>query len=439
MPTQFSNTLSFRKARRARMRTAWSVWCVAMVFVLFQFFLQLSSGEVINGLIKSFTLTAFTGGILASSYYYVYVLLQIPAGLLLDRYGPRGLLSGGALVVAIGCTVFSFAKTIDIALIGRIMMGGGSAFAFVGCLNIISIWFPKRKFALMAAIVETAGMAGAIFGNFWLAQVIQKMGWRNAMSIAGIFAAILSCFLWIIVRNARNKKRKSLYEAADTEIYRQLKKLLANKMIWLNGAFSGVMFSIVTVFAALWAIPFFEISHQVNLVQSTLTASCLYAGVGIGGPIMGWLDGKTSWRKPMMVSTAIFSGGFLTLSIYCIAAPLWVIGLLLFFSGMCASSYMLTFAIANDFATHTNRATLMGLTNMICVLFAPIFQPMVGFLMTLFDKLHTTTAAQEIPTAVMHFQWAISIVPLLALAAALMACWLPGRKSPAKYMSSQPV
>jgi fucose permease len=81
------------------MRMAWSVWMVSAVFVLFQFFLQLSSGEIIGGLMKTFALTAFGAGVLVSSYYYIYVLLQVPAGMLMDRYGSRGILSAGALIV----------------------------------------------------------------------------------------------------------------------------------------------------------------------------------------------------------------------------------------------------------------------------------------------------------------------------------------------------
>ena len=72
---------------------AWMVWFVSLCFVLFQFFLQLSSAEMIGGLMKSFSLNASGGSLLAGSYYYVYVLLQSPAGMMIDRYGPRRVLS----------------------------------------------------------------------------------------------------------------------------------------------------------------------------------------------------------------------------------------------------------------------------------------------------------------------------------------------------------
>ena len=408
---------ALKTARKKRMRLAWWVWFVAAVFVLFQFFLQLSSGEVISALMKTFALSAFGGGVLVSSYYYIYVLLQTPAGILMDRYGPRGALSGGAFFVCIGGLIFAAAKTVLFALLGRILMGAGSAFAFVGCLNVISIWFPIRRFALMAAIVETAGMLGAIIGNFWLAQCIQKMGWRHCMLIAAIFAGILSFFLVLIVRNAPRQKKLPATTVVRASIRVCLKKLIHNPIVWINGIYSGLMFSIVTVFIALWAIPFFEWSHHLDLVKATLVTATLYVGVAIGGPIIGWLDNKTRWRRQMMIFDAFFASFCLFIVISDVHLSLLEIGLFLFLTGMCASSYVLTFAIANEIASPENNAMCIGFTNMLCVIFAPILQPLVGFLMTHLDG--------KTPH---YFQWAMSVVPLFLLVAAVIGFFLPQRR-----------
>src|SRR3989338_1805167 len=157
------------RARRRRVTLAWSVWIIAVIFVSFQFLLQLSSGEMISGLMRSFMLTAFGGAILTSSYYYIYTLLQVPAGMLIDRFGPRSVLSVGAAIVCIGSLLFAWSKVLWIALIARILMGTGASFAFVGCISLIAIWFPVKRFAMMTGIVETVGMLGTIFGTMWLA------------------------------------------------------------------------------------------------------------------------------------------------------------------------------------------------------------------------------------------------------------------------------
>lgn len=408
---------ALKKARKKRMRLAWSVWLVTALFVLFQFFLQLSSGEIIAGLMHSFALTAFGGGLLASSYYYVYVLLQTPVGLLLDRYGPRATLSLGAVGVSLGCFIFASAKTIAIALVGRILMGAGSAFAFVGCLSVISIWFPAKRFAFMAAVVETAGMLGAIFGNFGLAHALERVGWRACMMSAGVFAAVLSVFLAVIVRNTPSKKKLPSMHKVSHSLFKSLKKIMSDPIVWINGIYSGLMFGIVTIFVALWAIPFFETTRHMNLVTATVTASALYLGVAIGGPVIGWLDGKTKMRRNLMIMNALVALICLSLVMFVSSLPVYGVALFLFIAGMCASSYVLTFAIANEIATPANRAMCIGFTNMLCVAFAPIMQPFVGFLIT---HLKSVTPY--------YFQCAVGVVPLSLTVAVVIGFFLPGRR-----------
>ncbi len=126
------DVLSFREAMRPKKPSGvqpYIVWIISLAFVLFQFFIQLSSGESVDGLMRSFKLTAFGGGLLASSYYYIYVSLQTPAGLLMDRYGPRKLLSAGAFILMCGCIIFADAHWVVWAFVGRMIMGLGAAFA----------------------------------------------------------------------------------------------------------------------------------------------------------------------------------------------------------------------------------------------------------------------------------------------------------------------
>lgn len=372
-------------ARRRRMTLAWSVWLMAAIFVFFQFYLQLSSGQIVDAVMKSFSLTTFGGGLLAGAYYYVYVLLQAPAGMLMDRYGPRLILSIGAAIVCVGCVLFAEATSLSVAIIGRALMGAGAAFAFVGCLNLIAKWFPMRRFAIMTAIVEAAGMVGAIFGCLWLADFVSRVGWRTCMTASGILAGILAVFLWLVVRNAPRRK-VPLVRVTAFDLWLGVKRLLRNRVVWINGVYSGCMFSVLTVFTALWAIPFLQQSHHFTLFESTLIACCLYLGVMIGSPILGVLDVRFDYRRLILVLSAILSSAALFIVIFYVALPTWLLASLFFIAGLFVSTYVLTFAIANEIAIPTNRATCIGLTNMLCVGFSPILQPLIGWLMHVFDQ-----------------------------------------------------
>src|SRR3989344_5993733 len=100
-------------------RRAWVIWIISILFVMFQFCVQLSAGEMLDGLMQSFSLSAFGGGLLVSVYYYIYVLLQTPAGVLIDHYGPRLLLTVGALTCGLGTFMFAESHTLSMAFIAR--------------------------------------------------------------------------------------------------------------------------------------------------------------------------------------------------------------------------------------------------------------------------------------------------------------------------------
>ena len=372
---------------------------------------------MIDALMKSFSLAAFGAGILAGSYYYIYTALQIPAGLLLDRYGPRIILSVGAFIVCIGCFLFSIANTMSLALLGRILMGGGSAFAFVGCMNLISIWFPQRKFTLMASMVETAGMFAALMGNFWLAYYVQKIGWRDCMLFSGLFAGVLSLSLFLIVRNTPRRKKGKVSTMSFYLLWSGLKSLLHNPLAWINGIYSGLMFSVVTVFTALWGIPFLQESHHIDLQKASLVASTLYVGFAIASPIIGLLDGKTNWRRRIMIGNPACASLFLFIIILDTSLSLTAISILLFLTGLCISSEVMAFAIANEMVASGNRATSIGFMNMLCVIFALILQPFVGFLIS------------ELKNVPDYFQIAMSVVPFLLIGAVVIAFFLPNRKN----------
>lgn len=420
---------AIRRARKHRMRLAWSVWLVAAVFTLFQFFLQLSSGEIISGLMQSFALTAFGGGVLASTYYYVYFFLQAPAGMVVDRYGPRLILSAGAAVVAIGCVIFGSAKLMLVAVLGRILMGLGASFAFVGCLNLISKWFPMRRFAFMTGIVEMVGMAGAIIGNLWIASVVEKLGWRTCMMAAGILAAVITIFLIVAVRNAPRRKTPQTV-LSQMDLWQGVKRLLVQPVVWINGLYCGLLFSVITVFAALWGIPFLQQAHHITLFQSTAVMSVLYFGTGIGSPIAGWIDARTYCRRFLCVGGALGAAACLFVVIFWVQLSLWIVVILLLLTGLLISSYVLTFAVANEVAIPANRATCIGFTNMLCVMTAPILQPLVGFLMNYFNEhgVHNNVLHYSL----WHFELAISIVPISVAIAAILGLFLPNCKRPTR-------
>ncbi len=404
----------------------WLMWGMSLAFVLFQFFLQLSSGEMVDGLMKSFSLTALGGGVLASTYYYIYVALQAPSVILIDHFGPRRLLGASAVLCTAGCLVFAIAPDLMIAVIGRLMMGAGAACAFVGSLNLVSKWFPTERFGMMAGISETVGMIGSLFGGFMLADLIQHIGWRDAMLGATAVGVIVALLLWLIIRDRPNQV-EPIERRPKSALWQDVKVLVKKPVVWWNGLYSGAMFGIVTVFIALWGIPFMQKAHHLSLTKATLICNIMFVGVAIGGPMFGWLDARIQHRRRLLVACALISAADLFLLIYLPGLSLFSVGALMLLLGLVGSSYVITFVIANEIATPYTRGSSMGLANTLSVITAPIFQTLIGLALFL---LSGGVALHKMTSYSLHsFQLALTIVPLFVLSAALVAMRLPERVS----------
>ncbi len=395
---------------------AWVVWSVSAAFLLFQFFLQLSSADIVGGLMESFSLNALGAGLLASVYYYIYVTLQAPAGILMDRFGPRLLLSLGALVCGLGCWIFATAEHLTWAVIGRMTMGLGAAFAFVGSLNLISRWFPINRFAIMVAVAETLGMFGAMFGGTLLAHLVLHFGWRASIQGAAILGVIIGVLIWLIVRDSPPGTVPA--PRPEIDFWKDIKMLINNRVVWVNGVYSGLMFAVQTVFIALWGVQFMQIAHGVSLTMAAFICNLVFIGVCIGGPVLAWLDGKLACRHIITIGGALATALLICLILYFPQMPVGMVCVLMVLLGFTGSAYVLTIVIANEIAPSYMRSTSVGFLNMLSVGSAPLMQPLAGFLLALSSR-----HGQHYPLH--QYQLALSILPIGLLIAAWLACYFP--------------
>lgn len=402
------------------------VWFTSLVFVLFQFFIQLSSAEIVNGLMKSFALSAFGAGMLASAYYYIYVLLQTPSGMLVDRYGPRRLLTAGALGLSLGCFMFAYPHSVWVAAIGRLLMGTSAACAFVGSLTLVRRWFPTKHFTLFAGIAEFFGMFGAIIGSLFLAHLIGKYGWRHSIFGAAAISLVLALVLWTVIRDHPEGRVYQGTRSVGKTMKRDLAFLFRNKIAWINGAYSGLMFAVITVFVALWAVNFFEVSHHLNLLRATFLADLVFVGVAVGSLFIGWLDTQVKCRRIVLVGAAVCATVLMSLIIAFPIMPISLTSVLMVMLGMCCSAYVINFAVASEIVPSCMQGTSIGLANALSVGTAPILQPLVGLVLTKMALLHHVV--NPVNYLVRDYQWALVLIPLGTLIAAVLAFYIPERR-----------
>ena len=162
---------------------SWSVWGVAALFYLFAFYLRVSPAVMTTELMRDFSITAAQLGTFSAFYFYAYVLMQLPTGVLVDSWGARRVLITGTLVAALGTFMFAFAPSYAVASIGRALIGGSTAVAWVITLTLATHWFPASYFATLSGVGLFIGNIGALFAQVPLRMLLDHFDWRTVALI----------------------------------------------------------------------------------------------------------------------------------------------------------------------------------------------------------------------------------------------------------------
>ncbi len=390
------------------------VWLPGSLFVLFQFFLQLSSGVVIGVLMHDMVMSALTAGLLSSSFYIVYTLLQIPVGIMFDCKNPRPLLTINAFLCSIGCIVFASSYSLTGLFFGRTLIGIGSSFAFVGLTHLIRQHYPARQFAFLIGLSETLGFLTTVLGIIGMGSLIIIFGWRDFINTAGLIGIMIASLCWKYIP-AEPNMTKSLQHYG-----KQLSHILTNKKLWVNGLFIGLSFALVTVFGALWAAPFIQIKLACSLRQASLINAMFFLGTGLSCPLFGILGSYFKRRKPLILTGCLLTITLMLSVLFLPISGLVNMAVIMFMLGLCCGSYILAYAIANELAPANSLSTCTGFINTLALITTPLLQPLIGYLLDLFsqDGLYTLT----------DYQRALLVIPCSLIVAAILVCFLPEKQ-----------
>lgn len=394
--------------------SATAIWLIGVSFVLFQFFLQLSSGVVLGAIGHDIPLSALQAGIVSSAFYYIYTSLQIPVGMLFDRQNTRLLLTANVLLCSIGCVFFAQSHSFTVLIIGRLLMGAGSAFAFVGLSHLLRQHFPLRQFGFMMGLSETLGFLITMLGMISIGALINHWGWQSFFNGAALTGVLIACLCWQFIPDKKQEKQLVLHHG------QQVLQILKNPKAWINGFFVGLGFTVITVFGAMWAVPFIQVKLACNLQQASLVDSMIFLGAAVSCPLFGKLAIALPRRRPLMLASCLSTALLIITILYLPTQSLGLMALLMFMIGVCCGAYMLAYSIANELAPAESLSTCTGFTNTLAMITAPIIQPLIGYLLDSFK--HSTEPSLG------NYQTALSIIPLCLIIASSLVFFLPEKK-----------
>ena len=367
------------------LRLAFAIWGLGAAFYLIGFFQRVAPAVITRELMSEFALGAAALGNLAAFYYYSYVAMQIPAGVLADRWGPRRVLTAGAAVAAAGTLLFALAPGYAAAGLGRLLIGGSVGVAFVAMLKLAGHWFAPTRFAMLSGLALACGIFGAVSAGVPLRLLVDAFGWRVVLGCSAGVTGLLATAIWLAVRDDPAERGYASYApvapAGRTPILEGIRRALATRNVWLVALVSGSVSGPTLTFGGLWGVPFLTTHYGLETSQAAMLTSLLLVAWAVGAPILGALSDRWRRRKPLYaLGTLLATAGWCAVLLVP-ELPLALLVSLLAFTGFASAAAMVGFAIAKESAPAALAGTAGGITNMGNMLGGMIMQPAVGWML----------------------------------------------------------
>lgn len=397
----------------------WVVWGLGCLFYFYECLLQVSPSVMSNELMRDFTVTSQTLGILSGVYFYSYAAMQLPGGLLLDYFGPHRLLTVATFICASSTIAFGMTDNFFMACLARLMIGFGSAFAAIGTMKLAANWFPASRFALLTGLMVTIGMLGAIGGEAPLAILVDCFDWRKSMIIMGGIGVVLAVLIFLITRDTpKHYKSADHYHEEEESLLTSLATLIKNKQLWLIACYGGLVYMATPVFCGLWGVPFLMSKMGIAKASAANYISLVFIGWAIASPLWGIYSNRIGLRKPPMYIGAI---GALVCSVLFIFAPIssaFIMQIILFLFGIFSAGFLPAFSVAKELCNKKCVATGLSFMNMMNMIGIALAQPLIGYILDKMWAGEMMGTVRFYPLVAYHT--ALAILPLGMLIALLI-------------------
>lgn len=397
-------------------RQATMIFIVVMAAYTLSFFQRFAPASIAQDLALAFDTTAASLGVLAATYFYVYTLMQVPTGVLVDTLGPRRILLIGGVISFIGSLWFGLAPDLSQALVGRTLVGLGVSVTFIAMLKIIALSFEEHRFASLTGLGVFIGNIGSVLAGVPLAFAAAEIGWRAVFIAVAVASLVFGMLAWWMMRHSAAMAGTRVDR---TVVMGGLWSVLRNRQTWApaltNLGLAGSYFT----FAGLWAMPYLTQVHGYSRNIAATHLSLMYAGFAVGCLTLGIISDRLRQRKTILIAAAV-----VYCSIWCVwwwggALPVAATMALCALMGFSTAGFSLTWACAKE----VNPPQLAGMSTSIAnvggFFGAAVMQPLVGWLM---DRVWAGTMANGVRAySLADFRFGLSVVIALAFFGLLAA------------------
>jgi MFS family permease len=386
-------------------------YLIANAFLVFEMGMQTSLNVMNHQLIQTLGINMQTLGFISAAYFITYTFMQIPAGLLFDRFSSKWVIANATLICCFGIMLFASTNRIPLLMIARLLMGLGSACAFIGVLVVASQWFDQKIFSFLVGIAQLLAAMGAAMGEAPLAHMIANTPWQMVLfDIAGSGFLIALAAAWIIPKN-KQKENKKPSQSALQEIWHTLKAICRKKQnLWI-ALYACCNWAPILILAEFSGVSFLE-ARGFNFNDASALIFYLWLGIMVTSPSIGFIIARYPIRLKLVQYCALIG---CICSLFLMYAPnisYVSIAAAMFGIGIASSGQILTFGLIKDQNPNNITGTIIAFNNMAVVAGGLIFQPLVGMTLNHLEPLQHSAETMHAVHSLATYRWALILVPL---------------------------
>lgn len=376
----------------------WVVFCLLATGYLLVYFHRLALSVVAVEMMKDLAAGPALLGLLGSAYFYPYALMQIPAGLLSDSWGPRRTITVFFLLAGVASILFGLAPSAFWAIVARTFVGLGVATMFVPTMKVLTHWFKRDDFSIMAGILMAVGGLGVLCAAYPMAYLSTLLGWRGSFMTIGAATLVLGTVIWFLVRNTPEEKgyppvetfkKATTHKTETIRLSQGMRMVLAKSSFWPLAIWFFFTCGIFFSFGGLWGGPYLQHVYHMSKAEAGKVLNMLAVAMVLGSPLLSYVSDRIFHsRKKMIVGCAVLMVGLTAILAFFpegMTKPMLYIFCILLSLGSSAI-VVIAFTSCKELFPVEIAGTSVGLINFFPFIGGAVTMPLLGLLLKNFGN-----------------------------------------------------
>lgn len=393
---------------------AYIIWLLASFFYAYQYLLRVMPNIMLEDFLKQFDVSSAAFGQFSGVYYLGYSLMHIPLGVMLDRFGPKKIMTVCVGLTVLGMLPLLYAHNFSYPLLGRALIGMGSSAAILGLFKIIRMTFAENRFTRMLSLSVTIGLLGAIYGGGPVSSMVVHLGYQHVLRFFILGGLGLTILTYLIMPN--------LEEPHDTGILSDIKTVLSSKQVLALCLFSGLMVGPLEGFADVWGAQFLCTFYHIDHQAASYLTSMIFVGMCFGAPVLSYMGERRGNYLGVVMGSAFVMAILYVGLLLKITQHEAILAAIFLVIGTCSSYQVLSIYKASTYVQPDVAGLTTAIANMIIMTFGYAFHSSIGLTISAFGGIHNEKA----------YFFGIGIIPCALLISGLGLSMLYARERQGK-------